>query len=121
MDTGLYLDLSNSSSLLKIRQISASFHSAGTQALSITILSGHTNLPDSNMDTYKKTRVKNNHLPYMVFTWYRQQNQAWWEQQQFNTISIDTDFIINQKWIGQRELTRPAALLKKMLIIDSTY
>ena len=38
MDTGLYLDLSNSSSLLKIGQISANFHSAGTQALSITVL-----------------------------------------------------------------------------------
>ena len=38
METGLYLDFSNSSSLLKIGQISASFYSAGTQALSITVL-----------------------------------------------------------------------------------
>ena len=41
MDTGLYLDSSNSSSLLKIGQISVNFHSAGTQALSITVLINH--------------------------------------------------------------------------------
>ena len=35
MDEGLYLALSNSSSVLKIGQICASFHSAGTQALPI--------------------------------------------------------------------------------------